>query len=125
MYFKKTILQKVMFAKSYHSINVCIFSSYIRASFMQINVVLVQLASCCCLSTIHNNYCNSYNNNNNNNNNNFDDNYNSISAVYIARSIQQWVFVRGIILCKRVSGTFKEFLQFSLKNNPDKQLLEL
>ena len=54
MYFKKTILQKVMFAKSYHTINVCIFSSYIRASFMQINVVLVQLASCCCLSTIHN-----------------------------------------------------------------------
>ena len=54
MYFKKTILQKVMFAKSYHTINVCIFSSYIRASFMQIKVVLVQLASCCCLSTIHN-----------------------------------------------------------------------
>ena len=54
MYFKKTILQNVMFAKSYHTINVCIFSSYIRASFMQIQVVLVQLASCCCLNTIHN-----------------------------------------------------------------------
>ena len=52
MYFKKTILQKVMFAKSYHTINVCMFSSYIRASFIQINVVLVQLASCCCLNSI-------------------------------------------------------------------------
>ena len=57
MYFKKTILQNVMFAMSYHTINVCIFSSYIRASFMQINVVLVQLASCCCLNTIHNTMC--------------------------------------------------------------------
>ena len=55
MYFKKIILQKVMFAKSYCTINVCIFSSYIRASFMQINIVRVQLASCCCLNTIHNN----------------------------------------------------------------------
>ena len=54
MYFKKTILQNVMFAKSYPTTNVCIFSSYIRASFMQINVVLVQLAACCCLNTIHN-----------------------------------------------------------------------
>ena len=32
MYFKKTILQKSMFAKSYHTINVCIFSSNITAS---------------------------------------------------------------------------------------------